>query len=196
MSAGRQALDRHLPEIAALIDPRQFDVITARDGVVVIQGGAGSGKTTVGLHRLAYLAHTFPDKFAPRRLAVVTHGAALAAYIGEVLPSLGTPFLFTARAARSYHDVVYPTPAVLIFGRESVGLPDTILTPHAADTVRILQHERVAKTRCLAVDLERAFPGLVLDPVVVPDAQQLLTHLVPVHVRSRIAANSISKTHI
>ena len=46
--------NRHLPEIAALIDPRQFELITARDaGVVVIQGGAGSGKTTVGLHRLA-----------------------------------------------------------------------------------------------------------------------------------------------
>jgi DNA helicase-2/ATP-dependent DNA helicase PcrA len=102
---GRQALDRHLPEIAALIDPRQFDVITARDGVVVIQGGAGSGKTTVGLHRLAYLAHSFPDKFPPRRLAVVTHGAALAAYIGEVLPSLGTPGVrvvtFSSLAERS-----------------------------------------------------------------------------------------------
>jgi DNA helicase-2/ATP-dependent DNA helicase PcrA len=87
---GAQALDRHLPEIAALIDPRQFDLITARGaGVVVIQGGAGSGKTTVGLHRLAYLGYTFPDKFPPGRMLVVTYGAALAAYIGEVLPSLG-----------------------------------------------------------------------------------------------------------
>src|SRR6185503_17750196 len=68
--AGRQALDRHLPEIAALIDPRQFDVITAPGGgVVVIQGGAGSGKTTVGLHRLAYLAYTYPAEFPARRLA-------------------------------------------------------------------------------------------------------------------------------
>ncbi|HEY4393924.1 MAG TPA: AAA family ATPase, partial [Polyangia bacterium] len=87
---GRQALDRHLPEIAALIDPHQFELITARDaGVVVIQGGAGSGKTTVGLHRLGYLAFTYPDRFAPRKLAVVTGGAALAAYIGQLLPSLG-----------------------------------------------------------------------------------------------------------
>ncbi len=90
--AGRQALDRHLPEIAALLDPRQFDVITARDaGVIVIQGGAGSGKTTVGLHRLAYLAHTYRERFPPRRLAIVTHGAALAAYISQLLPALGVP---------------------------------------------------------------------------------------------------------
>ena len=87
---GQQRLDRHLPEIAALIDPRQFELITAPDaGLVVIQGGAGSGKTTIGLHRMAYLAYGNPSRFAPKRMRVVTSGAALAAYIGQVLPALG-----------------------------------------------------------------------------------------------------------
>jgi DNA helicase-2/ATP-dependent DNA helicase PcrA len=47
--------DKHLPEIAALIDREQFDLITQpTTGLVLIQGGAGSGKTTVALHRVSY----------------------------------------------------------------------------------------------------------------------------------------------
>ena len=85
-----QRLDRHLPEIAALIDPRQFELITSpQSKVVVIQGGAGSGKTTIGLHRMAYLAYAAPGKFDPHRMLVCTHGLALAAYISQVLPALG-----------------------------------------------------------------------------------------------------------
>jgi DNA helicase II / ATP-dependent DNA helicase PcrA len=85
-----QRLDRHLPEIAALIDPRQFEIMTApHSGVVVIQGGAGSGKTTIGLHRLAYLGFAFPERFPAKRMAVVTQGVGLAAYISQVLPALG-----------------------------------------------------------------------------------------------------------
>jgi DNA helicase-2/ATP-dependent DNA helicase PcrA len=89
-AGGQQRIDRHLPEIAALIDPRQFELITAPDaGLVVIQGGAGSGKTTIGLHRMAYLAYTNSNRFAPQKMRVVTYGAALAAYISQVLPALG-----------------------------------------------------------------------------------------------------------
>jgi tRNA (cytidine/uridine-2'-O-)-methyltransferase len=53
------------------------------------------------------------------------------------LPSLGAPYLFTARAERRFQDVHYAKPAVLIFGRESVGLDPLILAHHAAHTVAI-----------------------------------------------------------
>jgi DNA helicase II / ATP-dependent DNA helicase PcrA len=81
--------DRHLREITALIDPRQFELITRADsGPVVIQGGAGSGKTTIGLHRLAYLAYQDRRRFRPDKMLVVVFNQALARYISQVLPAL------------------------------------------------------------------------------------------------------------
>jgi tRNA (cytidine/uridine-2'-O-)-methyltransferase len=107
-------------------------------------GNAGRTCLAVGaqLHLVEPLGFSLDDKqvrragldYWPRvRPRVWPDWPAFAA----TLPSLGTPFFFTARAARGYHDVAYSAPAVLIFGRESVGLPETILAPRAADTVRI-----------------------------------------------------------
>src|SRR5690606_8204298 len=88
-SADAGSDDRHLREITALIDPRQFDLITRPDsGPVVIQGGAGSGKTTIGLHRLAYLAYQDRRRFRPDRMLVIVFNQALARYISQVLPAL------------------------------------------------------------------------------------------------------------
>ncbi|HUS65669.1 MAG TPA: tRNA (cytidine(34)-2'-O)-methyltransferase [Kofleriaceae bacterium] len=53
------------------------------------------------------------------------------------LPGLGTPYLFTAAAAREHWDVRYAASSVLIFGRESVGLPPPLLARFADDTLRI-----------------------------------------------------------
>lgn len=82
--------DKHLPDIAALIDPEQFELITRPDsGPVVIRGGAGSGKTTVALHRIAYLAYANPQRFAVHRMLFVVFGKALRDYVSKVLPNLG-----------------------------------------------------------------------------------------------------------
>jgi DNA helicase-2/ATP-dependent DNA helicase PcrA len=82
--------DRQLKEITPLIDRRQFELITRPDsGLVVIQGGAGSGKTTIGLHRLAYLAFQDPRRFRPDRMLVIVFNTALSRYIAGVLPALG-----------------------------------------------------------------------------------------------------------
>jgi len=82
--------DRHLPEIAALLDPRQFELISRPEsGVVVIQGGAGSGKTTIGVHRMAFLAYNARQRFVPDKMLVIVGSPALRAYISEVLPALG-----------------------------------------------------------------------------------------------------------
>lgn len=124
---GQLREDKHLPEIAALIDARQFELITRPEsGLVVIQGGAGSGKTTIGLHRMAYLAFQLPKRFRADQMLIVVFNDALARYIGHVLPALGVPgvpvttYNTWARKARIQHlpelprDYTDETPDVVV----------------------------------------------------------------------------------
>src|SRR6202012_1588058 len=82
--------DKGLPEIAALIDKEQFELITQPEsGIVVIQGGAGSGKTTVALHRVAYLNFQDQRRFKASNMLFVVPSQSLVRYVGGVLPALG-----------------------------------------------------------------------------------------------------------
>jgi DNA helicase II / ATP-dependent DNA helicase PcrA len=113
---GESTDDKHLKEVTALIDARQFELITHSDaGLVVIQGGAGSGKTTIGLHRLAYLAFRDPRRFRPDKMLVIVFNDALVRYIAGVLPALGVAGVATRTygdwAARTRHGLYHRLPS-------------------------------------------------------------------------------------
>ena len=89
LHGSRRRADKRLPDIASLIDEDQFDLITRpSSGFVVIRGTAGSGKTTVALHRIAYLAYSDPQINSNQTLFVV-FSPGLRDYVGHVLPALG-----------------------------------------------------------------------------------------------------------
>jgi DNA helicase-2/ATP-dependent DNA helicase PcrA len=85
----RRRADKRLPDIAGLIDTHQFELITQpHSGVVVVRGTAGSGKTTVALHRIAWMAYDDPQ-IDSRRTLLVVFSRALRDYVDHVLPALG-----------------------------------------------------------------------------------------------------------
>ncbi len=76
-------------DIVATIQPEQDEVIRApAPGVLAVQGGPGSGKTAVGLHRAAFLLYS-DDAMARANVLVVGPGRTFLRYIAQVLPSLG-----------------------------------------------------------------------------------------------------------
>jgi hypothetical protein len=79
-----------MSEIVATIQAEQDAIIRAGlPGVLVVQGGPGTGKTVVALHRAAYLLYTHREQLARRGVLVVGPNATFLRYIEQVLPSLG-----------------------------------------------------------------------------------------------------------
>jgi DNA helicase IV len=79
-----------LGDIAATIQGEQDEIIRAElPGVLVVQGGPGTGKTVVALHRAAYLLYTYRFPLEGQGVLVVGPNRLFLGYIEQVLPSLG-----------------------------------------------------------------------------------------------------------
>jgi DNA helicase IV len=79
-----------MSDIVETIQAEQDVIIRApMGGALVVQGGPGTGKTAVALHRAAYLLYTYRRQLEKRGVLVVGPNATFLRYIGQVLPSLG-----------------------------------------------------------------------------------------------------------
>jgi DNA helicase IV len=77
-------------DIVATIQPDQDDIVRASfDQTVCVQGAPGTGKTAVGLHRVAYLLYAYAQRLSRGGVIVVGPNRAFLAYIQNVLPALG-----------------------------------------------------------------------------------------------------------
>src|SRR3954453_12351845 len=79
-----------MTDIVRTIQAEQDRIIRAdARGVLVVQGGPGTGKTAVALHRAAYLLYTHRERLARSGLLIVGPSPTFLTYIADVLPSLG-----------------------------------------------------------------------------------------------------------
>ncbi len=77
-------------DIVATIQPDQDDIVRAGAGqTVCVQGAPGTGKTAVGLHRVAYLLYAYREQVRWRGVVMVGPNRAFLSYIRNVLPALG-----------------------------------------------------------------------------------------------------------
>ena len=89
-----EELDRsretRMRDIVATIQADQYRLIThPPDRPLVIQGGPGTGKTAVGLHRASWLLYTFRERLSRSRVLVVGPNRLFMEYVSHVLPALG-----------------------------------------------------------------------------------------------------------
>nr|WP_235916589.1 ATP-binding domain-containing protein [Spelaeibacter cavernicola] len=90
LAALNAARTGHMNDIVETIQSEQDAIIRSEHkSVLVVQGGPGTGKTAVALHRAAYLLYTYRQQLAKSGVLIIGPNATFLDYIGQVLPSLG-----------------------------------------------------------------------------------------------------------
>jgi DNA helicase IV len=151
----RRGRTGRMGDIVATIQADQDRII--RDdprGILVVEGGPGTGKTVVALHRAAYLLYTHRKRMARRGILVIGPNAAFLRYIDQVLPSLGE------------NDVVLATIGSLFPGVDT-------RDPESPRGARVKGDARMAGALAKAVSDLRQVPSIAIEIKVDGIAYQL-----------------------
>lgn len=161
-----------MADILASIAADQDAIIRSPlDQITVVEGGPGTGKTVVALHRAAWLLYTYRDKLAKDAVLVIGPSNVFLKYIDQVLPSLGET------------DVVLLTPAQLYPGVHTNRFD-------RASVAAIKGAARMAKVIESAIAARVRIPS---SPLVIRTATGTRIHLRPDEIQA--ATRGISRTH-
>ncbi|MFC9622994.1 HelD family protein [Streptomyces sp. NPDC056930] len=106
LAAVNSARTGRMGDIVRTIQAEQDRIIRApHRGVLVVEGGPGTGKTAVALHRAAFLLYEHRELLAKRAVLIVGPNPAFLSYIGEVLPALGETGVLLATQAELFPGV-------------------------------------------------------------------------------------------
>src|SRR6266508_991799 len=140
-------------DIVATIQAEQDRIIRSDlRGILVVEGGPGTGKTAVALHRAAYLLYTHRERLARRGVLVVGPNPTFLRYIEQVLPSLGETGVLLATTDELY-------PGVTATATEP---PETAALKVSERMAGILAAAVADRQRLPGEDLEIRFDGQVL----------------------------------
>jgi DNA helicase IV len=150
LAALNSARTGRMSDIVQTIQADQDRIIRApHRGVMVVEGGPGTGKTAVALHRAAYLLYEHRELLAKRAVLIVGPNPAFLGYIGEVLPSLGETGVLLATVGELFPGVkasATDTPAAAaVKGRADMAdvLAEVVRSRQALpDPVIAIEHDR------------------------------------------------------
>ncbi|MFE6098316.1 HelD family protein [Streptomyces massasporeus] len=150
LAALNSARTGRMSDIVQTIQADQDRIIRApHRGVMVVEGGPGTGKTAVALHRAAYLLYEHRELLAKRAVLIVGPNPAFLGYIGEVLPSLGETGVLLATVGELFPGVkasaTDPPEAAAVKGRADMAdvLAEVVRSRQALpDPVIAIEHDR------------------------------------------------------
>jgi hypothetical protein len=172
-SAAAQAVDAprdgRMGDIIATIAADQDRIVRSpMNQVTVVQGGPGTGKTVVALHRAAWLLYTYRDRLAKDGVLVIGPSSVFLRYIDQVLPSLGETDVVLLTPGQLYPAVstrLQDAPAVAAVKGDLVmarligqAVRDRIRVPDHDVTIRLENGATVTVTAAQLLDARRGVP--------------------------------------
>ena len=137
-AALEQRRDGQLRQVVSTIQAEQDEIIRSpRKGILVTQGGPGTGKTIVALHRAAYLLYTYRFPLAGQGVLVIGPNRLFLRYVERVLPSLGEAGVHLFVLADLFNEI-FPDVRVRLADTAAVARTkgDTRMSQVIADAVR------------------------------------------------------------